>query len=86
MGSIKEVFRTFIYRILNFGGIIPLKDMLWWNLPVPPKIRVFMWLVHHNTILTKENLAAKGWIGDMTCQFCTDVETTDHLFINCVLA
>ncbi|XP_078175205.1 uncharacterized protein LOC144568710 [Carex rostrata] len=60
--------------------------MIWWNLPVPPKIRIFMWLVSHNTILTKDNLAIKGWVGDPKCQFCLHNESIDHLFITCTLA
>ena len=45
-----------------------------------------MWLVTHNTILTKDNLALKGWVGDPKCQFCLKNETIDHLFIQCTLA
>lgn len=48
-----------IYKILNFGGFQPTDSMLWWNLSVPPKIRVFMWLISHNIILIKDNLAIK---------------------------
>lgn len=75
-----------IYKILNFGGYQPKHAMIWWNLLVPPKIRVFMWLVSHNTILTKDNLAIKGWVGDPKCQFCLHHELIDHLFITCTLA
>lgn len=60
--------------------------MIEWQLPVPPKIRIFMWLVSHNTILTKDNLVKKGWTGSTQCQFCYHLEYVDHLFILCNLA
>ena len=45
-----------------------------------------MWLVSHNTILTKDNLTLKGWVGDQTCHFCSEHESINHLFITCNLA
>lgn len=51
----------------------------WWKLKLPPKIKVFMWLVHKKTILTKSNLIHRG------CQFWGEIETIDHLFIQCPL-
>lgn len=31
-----------MYIFFNFHGERPLKPLLWWKLPVPPKIRAFM--------------------------------------------
>lgn len=45
-----------------------------------------MWLTSHNTILIKDNLAIRGWVGDHTCQFCSYAETVAHLFLTCSLA
>lgn len=59
---------------------------MWWILSISPKIRVFMWLVTHNSILTKDNLLIRGWVGPLNCQFCSYDETIDHLFLNCTLA
>ena len=50
-----------IYHILNFRGISSNKYTLLWKLPIPPKIRIFMWLVMHNRILTKNNFHKRGW-------------------------
>lgn len=60
-------------------------SLLWWELPIPPKIQIFMWLLHSNRILTKDNLITKGWVGDATCLFCAQDEIVDHLFLTCQL-
>ncbi|XP_078173945.1 uncharacterized protein LOC144567651 [Carex rostrata] len=67
----------------SFGGIQELHTLEWWQLPIPPKIKVFMWLLSKNRILTKDNLAIKGWLGNHKCQFCLEEETVDHLFLTC---
>lgn len=75
-----------LYLFLNFRGISIDKPLLWWRLPLPPKIRAFMWLVHRNKILTKLKLHNRGWAGDITCQICTHPEDADHLFFHCYFA
>lgn len=45
-----------------------------------------MWLLKRNSILTKENLCKRGWIGDPSCPFCGAFETVDHLFVSCPFA
>lgn len=48
-----------IYQILNYTGILTRQPLLWWSIPIPPKIRIFMWLTFRNRILTKHNLRKK---------------------------
>lgn len=64
--------------------------MLWRNLNIPYKIKVFMWLVHKNGILiTIEVLSRRWWSGDPSCSLCLNtnvVESRDHLFILCHFA
>jgi len=57
-----------------------------WKAKIPLKIKVFMWLVKSNAILTKDNLSKKGWQGDQTCSFCSTPETIEHLFFGCAMA
>lgn len=57
--------------------------MLWRQVPIPIKIRVFMWLTSKNRILTLDNLLKKGWQGNNRCQFCHQPETINHLFVSC---
>ena len=42
-----------------------------------------MWLIEHNTILTKDNLLKRNWSGNMMCTFCSKPESIDHLFFEC---
>lgn len=59
-------------------------DILW-NSNIPLKIKVSMWLVLQDKILT-ENLLKKGWYGDISCPFCCAFETSDHSFVTCPIA
>ena len=53
---------------------------------VPLKIKVFMWFVHKQVILTKDNLIKRNWTGPTRCSFCDRDETIKHLFFDCPLA
>jgi len=74
-----------LYTILNHCGITTPHPHLWWHLPIPKKIRVFMWLLNNNKILTKNILRSRGWNGNTQCSFCDALEIRDHLFLNCPL-
>lgn len=74
-----------LYLFLNHRGILVNTPMLWWNLPIPHKIKIFMWLTFKNRILTRVNLQKRGWEGVVTCVFCSHQETVNHLFLNCQL-
>uniref|UniRef100_A0A452XFK8 Reverse transcriptase zinc-binding domain-containing protein n=1 Tax=Aegilops tauschii subsp. strangulata TaxID=200361 RepID=A0A452XFK8_AEGTS len=41
-----------------------------WAVKVPLKIKVFMWFVHKQVILTKDNLTKRNWTGPTRCSFC----------------
>lgn len=74
-----------LYLILNYRGVMTEQPLLWWLLPIPPKIKIFMWLTFRNKILTRSNLHKKGWDGPTHCVFCTQPETVNHLFVQCPL-
>jgi hypothetical protein len=57
-----------------------------WKIKVPFKIKVFLWLLHREAILTKDNLAKRNWNENIMCYFCDSYETIQHLFFECVLA
>src|SRR4051812_38812264 len=57
-----------------------------WKAKVPLKIKIWLWLIWHNAILTKDNMRKRGWEGDFTCRFCQDDENIGHLFFTCVAA
>ena len=39
----------------------PLKFI--WKAKIPQKIKIFMWLIHNNAILTRDNLIKRKWPG-----------------------
>lgn len=57
-----------------------------WGIKIPLKIKIFLWLITHDSILTKDVLQYRGWKGDTRCQFCGLEESIDHLFLHCALA
>jgi hypothetical protein len=50
------------------------------------KVRIFLWGVLKNSILTKDNLLKIGWTGNEQCHLCSDNETINHLLFGCGLA
>lgn len=57
-----------------------------WNLNIPPRIHVFLWLMSNNKILVRNNLAKRQHVNDKTCLLCGEDETVAHLFFECVVA
>jgi predicted DNA-binding transcriptional regulator len=41
--------------------VIPYKGV--WDLKIPLRIKVFVWTLFRRSVLTKENLIRRGWIG-----------------------
>jgi hypothetical protein len=57
-----------------------------WKSKLPQKIKVFIWLVVRNKILTKDNLKKRSWHGSSECCFCGGLESIEHLFFKCSIA
>ena len=66
------------FLIPIFGGLNYAK--------LPLKIKIFMWLVEKNSILTRDNLTRRGWHRDKRCNFCLENESVNHLFFDCSMA
>jgi len=67
--------------IINSGSIP--RSVHIWKVKVPLRIKVFMWFVHKQVILTKDNLAKRNWTGSRRCSFCDHDESIKHLFLDC---
>jgi hypothetical protein len=52
----------------------------------PSPSTFFLWLVSHNKSLTQENLEKRRAVDDMTCLFCNERESVNHLLFECVVA
>ena len=40
-----------------------------WKGNIPPKVKIFVWLMENNAILTKDILIRRGWVADPKCSF-----------------
>ena len=67
------------------SSVIPSSEHVW-KVKVPLKIKVFMWFIHKQVILIKNNLVKRNWTGSIRCSFCDRDESVKHLFLNCPLA
>jgi hypothetical protein len=56
-----------------------------WNIVVPPKIHLFLWLLSHNKLATVDNLNKKDFSKPKQCCFCSEDESVMHLFFQCVV-
>lgn len=55
-----------------------------WKLHVPPRFKIFAWLLVQNKILTTDNLRKRGYNMAGICYMCrTSDETVQHLFNEC---
>lgn len=57
-----------------------------WKGKIPAKIKIFLWLMSSNALLTKDNLRRRNWQGDPMCVFYECDETSSHLFFQCPVA
>jgi zinc-binding in reverse transcriptase len=70
--------------ILCMNGYVTANSAdIWWNLSISLKIKVFILLVCHNRILTRDNLHKRGWDNTLQCLFCSENESVSHLFVQC---
>lgn len=49
-------------------------------------VKIFLWKLFQNAVLTRDNLRNRNWPGNPICSFYTSVETANHLFFTCPLA
>lgn len=55
-----------------------------WRLPIPAKIRIFLWRLFHGALATGQNLIRRNVVRKSTCYFCGyPCESDIHLFISC---
>uniref|UniRef100_A0A453F5M7 Reverse transcriptase zinc-binding domain-containing protein n=2 Tax=Aegilops tauschii subsp. strangulata TaxID=200361 RepID=A0A453F5M7_AEGTS len=53
---------------------------------VPLRIKIFMWFIHKQVILPKDNLIKRRWVGSSRCYFCDHDKIIQHIFLECPLA
>jgi hypothetical protein len=75
-----------LYAIINFRGITPIFIPAVWKIVVPPRIHVFLWLIMHNKIMTRDNMKKRKLNKPEDCVFCSEPESVQHLFFDCFVA
>jgi hypothetical protein len=75
-----------LYAIVNFRGIMPVHIPAVWRIKVQPRVHVFLWLLVNNKLLSRDNLSKRQHVPDVSCVFCSEVESVTHLFFECVVA
>lgn len=53
---------------------------------VPLKIRVFLWQLLQDQILSREQLLKRNGPGDGKCILCGNIENADHVVLSCPVA
>jgi hypothetical protein len=75
-----------LYAIIYYRGVSPVYVPAVWNIVVPPKIHLFLWLLAYNKLATVDNLNKRGMSKPLQCRFCMEEESITHLFFGCVVA
>jgi hypothetical protein len=47
---------SFLYAIINFGGLTPIYIPAVWNLHIPPRVHIFLWLLAQNKLVTRDKM------------------------------
>lgn len=69
-----------LYLALKTDQVVWKHRKLWYA-KIPLKMKVFMWLVFRNSVLTRDNLAKRNWNGkDKSCSFCDHPETVEFIW------
>lgn len=72
------IFTTkYMYEWLAFGVVTVQDNFQIWLSPLP----LNLWYPHKKNEFNQQCLIQKGWQGVPTCQFCDQLESVDHLFV-----
>jgi hypothetical protein len=83
----KGVYTTIsLYNEIFFPGFENKWMMCIWTAKIPLKIKIFLWQVCNDKIQSAEQLKKRNWEGPVECKMCGQVESTEHIFVECVLA
>lgn len=74
-----------VYNALTVNDSGPYHAKIWKG-NIPAKIKIFLWLILNNAILTKDNMVKRKWQGDPSCYFCNPHESANHLLFQCSVA
>ena len=62
LGGMERFVLKELYMFLKSSLVVGFKGI--WKLRMPTKIKIFLWLMIKNSILTKDSLIRRGWTGN----------------------
>ncbi|KAJ3700817.1 hypothetical protein LUZ61_004522 [Rhynchospora tenuis] len=76
------------YALLADPGVRSPYHLKLWKLKAPLKVKIFLWLLLQDRLLTQRNLLLRNWPANDRCACCSahPLETASHLFLCCPLA
>lgn len=75
------------YRALKKDTTLTAYTHSLWMLRVPPRVKVFGWLMANNKLLAIDNLRRRGWpMTNMCVMCCRYAESIQHMISRCQLA
>jgi hypothetical protein len=75
-----------LYAIINFRGVQPVFLPAVWDLKIPPRVQIFLWLLSQNKIMTRDNLRHRCIQKTLQCELCSELESVKHLFFDCLVS
>jgi hypothetical protein len=58
-----------LYAVVNDRGIKQVFTPVMWKVNVPPRLHIFLWLLANNKVLTRQNLAKKRKLDNISRLF-----------------
>jgi hypothetical protein len=81
--SEKQAYKVQMLENVEEESILWYIDLWTWKIPL--KVKLFIWLILEQRILTWENLVKRGFLGPSRCVLCgKDEEIVYHLFVDCI--
>lgn len=75
-----------LYAIISFRGVVLFYIFAVWELLIPPRIHVFLWLLFHNKLMTRDNLEKRKFRNPKDRVFCSCNASIEHMFFDCIVA
>ncbi|KAF2617415.1 hypothetical protein F2Q68_00039053 [Brassica cretica] len=54
-----------------------------WKCKTSPKLHLFLWKIAQRALALGENLAKRGLTSNVMCRHCGELETAEHIFLQC---
>ncbi|KAJ1689817.1 hypothetical protein LUZ63_013972 [Rhynchospora breviuscula] len=77
-----------VYQFISNTGVLSKFHPFLWKMKSPPRVKIFLWLLLQDRLLTQQNLIMRGWPSATSCSNCNGgfIESADHLFLQCQYA